>query len=789
MAVQKGSNHTPKNRRPAFLLRLVLSLGIAILLSLLLTRATPTAAQIEIPEMDEFYGINFVPPVEPWLTLAKNSGAGTVRWQFSWRDLEPNPGEWHWEGADRDIQGWQEAGIGIHALLHNPPDFALADPGGGLMPKNIDLPWDHPENYWSHYCYEFANRYKGQIASYEIWNEPDLEQFWQGTPEQYFYIMRSCYQAIKAADPGKPVAMAGMALLIERDFFPTVVRMAANDPNGQEHNYYFDAANIHMYASTELVYDLLVETQGVLEQYGMGYKPIWITETNIAISSYAHDPGMPAWAHASEEEAGWYILEAIMNAHAGGAERFMIFRLHDADMDVAYGLLTSEGRPRATYRALQLAATFMVDIEEANREVIDDDVVIVTLKRADGGRVIGVWSLAGRSQTVKIPAELNAAILVKASGSVSTVTRGVDGQYEVTLAAVNRETSSRPDHYGIGGPPAIIVEQDTDAPTVTIEAEPLRLDDTQIMIRWSGDDGEFGTGIDSYEIEISRDGGPWEVWQAGFTETEATYDLSEGGQVEFRVRAVDRAGNVGEFSQATQPISLRPVGQLAAQILDLRGQPVPFARVTLGDGTLHDADETGVVRISLPPGTARITRVDGSAHGQANPAPVEIRLGEEHAVEWILIPPSLLSNGSFDLGLQGWRISSPVDVETGRDGGSSVLRLSGQRRPWGSPAASISVAMPPDYEDGLLYFTYRLPDPGDQTFLVRAITVGRQSVLWQSQTAVDDMTPVALDVGQFAGEPVSLRFELWGPKGAAPGTAEIDNLILGNVPVLPPPED
>ncbi len=787
MAVQKGP--LSKIRRPAFALRLVLSLAIAALLSLLLTGATPASAQIEIPEMDEFYGVNFIPPFEPWLTLAKNSGAGTVRWQFSWRDLEPNQGEWHWESADADVRAWREAGIGIHALLHNPPDFALEHPGNGLMPKNINLPWDHPDNYWSHYCYEFASRYKGRIDSYEIWNEPDLEQFWEGTPEQYFYIMRSCYQAIKAADPGKPVAMAGMALLIERDFFPTVVRMAANDPNGQEYNYYFDVANIHMYASTELVYDLLVETQGVLEQYDMGYKPIWITETNIAISSYAHDQGMPDWTHASEEEASWYILEAIMNAHAGGAERFMIFRFHDADMDVAYGLITSDAKPRDTYRALQLAATFMTDIEEGSREVIGDDVVIVTLKREDGARIVGVWSLAGRAQTVKIPASQNAALLVRTSGSTSTVTKGADGQYEIKLAAVNRETSTRPDHYGIGGPPVIIVEQDADAPTVTIEPEPLHLDDTQVIVRWSGDDGEFGTGIDSYEIEISIDGGDWEVWQTGFVGTEATYDLSEGGAVEFRVRAVDKAGNVSDFSEATQPVSLLPIGRLIARIIDLRGQSVPFARVTLGDGTLHDADEMGVARITLPPGPARIVSVDGSAHGQANPAPVEIELGEDLTVEWVLTPPNLLSNGSFTLGLQGWCISSPDDVEVKLDGGGSVLSLSGQRRPWGSPSASVSVDLPPDFTDGLLYFTYRLPDPGKQIFLVRMLTGSTQSVLWHTQESARSMTPVTVDVGQFAGETVTLHFELWGPKGAAPGTAEIDNLILGNVPVLPPPPE
>ena len=36
----------------------------------------------------------------------------------------------------------------------------------------------------------------------EVWNEPDLREFWTGSADQYYTLLKGCYQAIKAADRG-----------------------------------------------------------------------------------------------------------------------------------------------------------------------------------------------------------------------------------------------------------------------------------------------------------------------------------------------------------------------------------------------------------------------------------------------------------------------------------------------------------------------------------------------------------------------------------------------------------
>jgi len=340
--------------------------------------------------------------------------------------------------------------------------------------------------------------------------------------------------------------------------------------------------------------------------------------------------------------------------------------------------------------------------------------------------------------------------------------------------------------YSVGGPVMIIVELDRTPPSATVQVSALPFDKTHVMVRWRGDDGRFGTGVASYDVEVSVDGDSWEPLQTETTETQTIYDISEGGTFAFRARAADRVGNQGEFSE---PIlaTLQLEGKLIAKIIDLRGQGVPSARVELADGTLYDADAEGWARIDLPPGTAEITHVDGSVHGQAAPPPVEIVLDEETSVTWMLTPSqNLIEEGDFENGLGDWVGLSSGDVQqvtTDDPQHPTVMRLTGQRRPWGSPTASLRLAVPSGMNEAILSFYYRLPGDG-QIFRLRVVTEEEYQTLWQINAMSPEFTRVWVDVGAYTGQEIELRFELWGSKDSPASAAEVDDLIFANVPIV-----
>jgi hypothetical protein len=483
---------------------------------------------------------------------------------------------------------------------------------------------------------------------------------------------------------------------------------------------------------------------------------------------------------------GWYILQATSNAYAAGAEKLMFFRLSDADMGEVWGLVNNDGTPRPAYRALQLAATVLRDITEAKREV-RDGAVITTLRRADSARIITLFSKTGETVEVAVSAETSAAVLINSAGGYATIEPDEQNLYHVTLPPAHGRDMNRLKEYSIGGPVMIIIELDRTPPTTSLEVIPLPFDEEHVMVRWRGNDGRFGTGVEKYDVEVSIDGGEWEPLQTETTEGETIYDISSGSTFAFRARAVDYIGNMGEFSE---PVStrLQLAGTLVARIIDLRGQGVPSARIELADGSLYDADTTGLARIALPPGTVNFTRVDGSIQGQASPPPLEIVLNQETAVTWMLMPQqNLIKDGFFEKGLGDWSGISPGDIQqvTSDDAQHpNVMRLNGQRYPWGSPAASLTLDVSTGLNAGVLSFYYRLPGDG-QVVQLRVITDEQQQMLWQANAMSENFARVWVDMSAYTGQRIDLRFELWGTKGSPHSAADIDDVVFGNVPVVP----
>lgn len=735
---------------------------------------------------DPFFGANFVPPDPPWIDLAWDAGVRSARIQINWQDIERSPDTFDWHYTDSQLLPLANHGYEITAVLTLPPEFRRASPDG-LTPADLYLQWNHPDNGWGNWVFEVAQRYGDQIDNYEIWNEPDLDIYWNGTAADYAELLRSAYQAIAEADPDSTVVMGGMALREDPNFLPDVIDYIYNDEQGEPQNYFFDVVAIHVYSETDLMYDEIANVRTLLNQYGMGNKRVWVTETNVPIWGEASGPAEWESGYADLEEASWFIIEALATARSAGVRRVMIYRFNDVGEPIAYGLLRADQSERPSYTAYQTAATFMADVESASREQNQYE-TIVRMDKANGGRVTVVWANTGVGATVTLDATAPAGLFANADGAVWQATPDDDGTYTIELDPATNRDLSRDDTFFFGGPPILLIEEDFTPPTVVVDPLPGVVSDESVTVSWSGDDGELGTGVASYDVQVQVDEGGWETWLEDTQQTEAELDTSEGGVYRLRVRARDRAGNQSEYveTEATQVNGL-----LVAQVLNVRGEPVPNADVVLRNLRTYQADGDGVVRITdLPEGETAINHVDGGPQGVFFPAPVTLTLGEETHVTWVLLPrDDRVPNGRFDTGLTNWQYTRTTeeDVQVLTDDEGSVLRLSGQRRAWGSPSASVSFQVPRRLDGPVLSFRYRLPTDS-QALLLTVVTEGGRgepdvlTELWQSQGATDSWEQVWFDATPFLGQQVTLIFSLRGPKGAPSGIAQIDDVSLGSVP-------
>jgi hypothetical protein len=80
------------------------------------------------------------------------------------------------------------------------------------------------------------------------------------------------------------------------------------------------------------------------------------------------------------------------------------------------------------------------------------------------------------------------------------------------------------------------------APTSSVQALPAESFD-RFTVTWGGTDNSGGSGIASYFIYVSEDGGPFTLWLAGTTETQGLFVGKLGHTYSFYSEARDHLGN------------------------------------------------------------------------------------------------------------------------------------------------------------------------------------------------------------------------------------------------------
>jgi hypothetical protein len=102
---------------------------------------------------------------------------------------------------------------------------------------------------------------------------------------------------------------------------------------------------------------------------------------------------------------------------------------------------------------------------------------------------------------------------------------------------------------------------DVGKPTSNVQALPAVTDTARFLVRWSGSDDANGSGVGTYDVFVSDNGGPFTLWQSQTTATSTLFAPVNGHTYAFYSVATDNAGNVQPTSasaQATTQITIKP---------------------------------------------------------------------------------------------------------------------------------------------------------------------------------------------------------------------------------------
>lgn len=289
-----------------------------------------------------------------------------------WPDLEPNKGQWHFERLDLYVSLAQQHGTRLLLPLGMTPQWASSNMQIAAAPKNLDD--------WRNYVTTVVSRYKGRIQAYEIWNEPNLEDFWTGTMDQMLTLTKEAAAIIHTVDPQAVV----VAPAPTGDFgIPWFVEFLKKG-GGQ----FVDVIGYHFYVnpttkSPEGMVPVIQRVREIMAENGLGNKPLWNTETGWL------DPAK----FDSEEAAAGYLARAFILAWAAGVQRFYWYAWDNRSLAIVT-YQEEEHRVTPAGNAFKLIQDWLVGAKMLSCDEKDNHTWICQLDRS-GKKEWIVWNSQG----------------------------------------------------------------------------------------------------------------------------------------------------------------------------------------------------------------------------------------------------------------------------------------------------------------------------------------------------------------------------------------------------------
>ena len=260
--------------------------------------------------------------IDAMLRMIRAAGFVWLRQEFPWEDLEvTGRGQFAWAKYDRIVELTAAHGLRLLVRLSNPPAWSRANPDAGDLAPSDDL------QDFVNYAAAVAERYRGRITHYQVWNEPNIFPEWGNDfvdPARYVELLCRTYAALKRVDRDIVVVNAAIAPTTSLDGYwgfsdliflqkiydyggggcfdvmsaqgyglfsgPTDRRLRATSVNAARHSYYRD----------------------IMVRNGDAHKPIWLSEAawNATLDAELPRGQIDAYArfgNVTQEQAADYM--------------------------------------------------------------------------------------------------------------------------------------------------------------------------------------------------------------------------------------------------------------------------------------------------------------------------------------------------------------------------------------------------------------------------------------------------------------------------------------------------
>lgn len=202
----------------------------------------------------------------------------------SWRQLETRKGRFDFTTLDAAVNTARSTGVRPLVVLGQTPRFHATRPNapGAYGRGATSMPRMAP---WKRYVAKVARHY-GTSVDYQVWNEPNVVNYWTGSVSQMARLTATASRVITTVAgrkatvvaPSFPLRLDGQQAWY-RDYWHDMV-------GGRSVARYVDVVSANLYPlatqAPEASMDLLRFARGALPKFARG-KPVWNTEINYGL--------------------------------------------------------------------------------------------------------------------------------------------------------------------------------------------------------------------------------------------------------------------------------------------------------------------------------------------------------------------------------------------------------------------------------------------------------------------------------------------------------------------------
>ncbi|MGH7493265.1 MAG: hypothetical protein ACREOO_12860 [bacterium] len=327
-----------------------------------------------------------------------------------WDLVEPQPGQWQWPDSLLEYLQAQDfhvlGKLGFTPKWAVPPEKAKGWPIQNKMPASL-------EDY-RRYVRTVITRYGQRVPGWEIWNEPNLPRYFDGTAAEYGTLMASAASEIRAVLPDAEIAGFAVAKFFSPDTPTFVSEALAGHPKIG-----LNAFSFHPYWNKTPEQAGLAQRGGeiraLFHQQGQPEPDLWITEygcqntevINLAIDY--HPPLRPLVADELTYAA--YLLRTACLSRLAGVKYFFCYSMDSERFNRSSDLmgLLEEGwasRPKPALLAYLALAQLLGDAKFEARETTPDSLLyLLHFRRTDNRRTSVLWA-AEREIAFALPEQL-----------------------------------------------------------------------------------------------------------------------------------------------------------------------------------------------------------------------------------------------------------------------------------------------------------------------------------------------------------------------------------------------